>query len=220
MKRRPPPPRPPTPAPPPPSVEGKLAVYAGKRNFAVTPEPPTEALAPSGDGPPRFMIHKHDARRLHYDLRLEIEGALASWAVPNGPSFDPEVKRLAVETEDHPLAYAAFEGRIPDGEYGAGEALVWDRGLYETIPPGRAVEMRGKGHLDILLLGEKLKGRWHLVRTRGAGAAGKSRAGSGRPQWLLMKAKDEYASADYDVGVERPESVLSGRRLGRDPAPG
>jgi bifunctional non-homologous end joining protein LigD len=195
--------------PPPPATPPALIPYAEKRNFAVTSEPPPGPVAPAGDGPPSFMIHKHDARRLHYDLRLEIAGALASWAVPQGPSFDPELKRLAVETEDHPIAYAAFEGNIPDGEYGAGEALVWDRGIYETIPPGRAIAMREKGHLDLLFLGEKMKGRFHLVRTRGQ--AGRQ---SSRPQWLLMKAKDEYARADYDVVTERPESVISGRLIG------
>ena len=206
MVRRPPKP----PAPPPPAA---LTSYADKRDFTVTPEPPPGPIVPAGDGPPAFMIHKHDARRLHYDLRLEIEGALASWAVPQGPCFDPAQKRLAVETEDHPMAYATFEGRIPDGEYGAGEALVWDRGLYETVPPGRASAMRQKGHLDLLFLGEKLKGRWHLVRTRGPA----TRASS-RPQWLLMKAKDEYARDDYDIVTLRPESVISGRQLARPPA--
>ena len=199
-----------------PAAPRALAVYAQRRNFAVTPEPPPGDVAPAGDGPPMFMIHKHDARRLHYDLRLEIEGALASWAVPQGPCFDPEKKRLAVETEDHPIAYAGFEGEIPDGEYGAGQALVWDRGLFETIPPGRATAMREKGHLDLLFLGEKLKGRWHLVRTRGQ--PGRQ---SSRPQWLLMKAQDEYARADYDVVTARPESVISGRLIGetKPPAP-
>jgi bifunctional non-homologous end joining protein LigD len=208
--------KPKPPAPPKPAVPPALAEYAQKRNFAVTREPaPDKALPPAdelADAPPTFMVHKHDARRLHYDLRLEIGGALASWAVPNGPCYDPGEKRLAVQTEDHPLAYADFEGRIPDGEYGAGEALVWDRGIYETVPPGRAAFMRDKGHLDILLLGEKLQGRWHLVRT--GGQRGRS---AGRPQWLLMKARDEYASEDYDVVAERPESVVSGRTETRGP---
>jgi bifunctional non-homologous end joining protein LigD len=190
------------PAHPPPA---SLATYAEKRDFAVTSEPPPSGgPAPTTNGPPTFMIHKHAARRLHYDLRLEIEGALASWAVPQGPCFDPSVKRLAVQTEDHPLAYANFEGRIPDGEYGAGEALVWDRGIYETVPPGTAVFMRDKGHLDILMLGEKMKGRWHLVRTRPV---------AGKAQWLLMKAKDEFSRDDYDIVSLRPESVVSGRVL-------
>jgi bifunctional non-homologous end joining protein LigD len=202
----------------PPTVAPALAEYAQKRNFAVTREPAPDASLPPADeladAPPTFMVHKHDARRLHYDLRLEIEGALASWAVPNGPCYNPGEKRLAVQTEDHPLAYANFEGRIPDGEYGAGEALVWDRGIYETVPPGRATFMREKGHLDLMFLGEKLKGRWHLVRTGGQ----RGRA-AGRPQWLLMKARDEYASEDYDVVADRPESVVSGRVETQGPTP-
>jgi bifunctional non-homologous end joining protein LigD len=196
--------------PPKKPAPGSLGTYADKRDFTITPEPPPGEPVPAGDGPPIYMIHKHDARRLHYDLRLEIEGALASWAVPQGPSFNPGDKRLAVPTEDHPMAYANFEGRIPDGEYGAGDALVWDRGIYETVPPGRATAMREKGHLDLLFLGEKLKGRWHLVRTRGQ---------AGKPQWLLMKAQDEYATEDYDVVNERPESVISGRQITRGPTP-
>jgi bifunctional non-homologous end joining protein LigD len=193
---------------PPKKPRAPLAEYADKRDFAITSEPPPGPLPPRGDGPPMYMIHKHDARRLHYDLRLEIEGTLASWAVPQGPCFDPAQKRLAVETEDHPIAYANFEGRIPDGEYGAGEALVWDRGIFETVPPGRAPAMREKGHLDLLFLGEKLQGRWHLIRTRGPATRQSS-----RPQWLLMKAKDEFARADYDIVSLRPESVISGRLL-------
>jgi bifunctional non-homologous end joining protein LigD len=155
------------------------------------------------------MVHKHDASRLHYDLRLEMDGALASWAIPKGPSFDPLIKRLAVQTEDHPLEYGSFEGRIPDGEYGAGDSIIWDRGTYETVPPGQASLQRKKGHLHIELQGEKLQGRWHLVRTRG-GAGGKE-------QWLCFKAKDGKENPSYDVVAERPESVLSGKRVTRGP---
>jgi bifunctional non-homologous end joining protein LigD len=125
------------------------------------------------------MVHEHHARRLHYDLRLEMEGVLASWAVPRGPSYDPDEKRLAVQTEDHPLAYGGFEGRIPDGEYGAGDSLIWDRGTWDTVPPGRAGEQRRKGHVVADLHGEKLSGRWHLVRTRPAG--GEQRGCRSRP---------------------------------------
>src|SRR6476660_1342998 len=121
-----------------------LDEYRAKRDFGVTPEPaPDEARGSKGAGAqPTFMVHKHDATRLHYDLRLEMDGALASWAIPKGPSFDPADRRLAVETEDHPLDYGSFEGRIPEGEYGAGDTLIWDRGTYETVPPGRASAMR------------------------------------------------------------------------------
>lgn len=187
---------------------GKLDVYRAKRDFAVTPEPPPVEGARSGRRPLTFMVHKHHARRLHYDLRLELGGVLLSWAVPRGPSYDPGEKRLAVETEDHPLAYGAFEGRIPDGEYGAGDSLVWDRGTWDTVPPGEAEAQRRKGHLTIELRGEKLRGQWHLVRTRGSG---------GKPAWLLLKARDEAARPGYDVVAERPESVVSGRRTTRGP---
>ena len=182
--------------------------YRRKLRFEVTPEPAPKSSRRRAKGPPRFMVHKHDARRLHYDLRLEMDGALASWAVPKGPSYDPSERRLAVETEDHPLEYGEFEGRIPEGEYGAGDTLVWDRGTYETEPPGRASEMRQKGHLDVVLHGEKLRGRWHLVRTRRAG---------GKQGWLLFKGKDELAAAARDIVAERPESVVSGRRVTRGP---
>jgi bifunctional non-homologous end joining protein LigD len=187
---------------------GKLDVYHAKRDFKITPEPPPDAARPRKQGPLTFMVHKHHARRLHYDLRLEMEGVLASWSVPKGPSYDPSQKRLAVETEDHPLAYGSFEGRIPDGEYGAGDSLIWDRGTWDTVPPGQAVAQKRKGHIQLELAGEKLRGRWHLVRTRPAG---------GKAQWLFFKAKDEVANAAYDVVAERPESVASGRRVTRGP---
>src|SRR2546426_6554331 len=166
----------------------RLPEYEAKRDFAVTPEPAPGKAAPHPK--PTFVVHKHDATRLHYDVRLEIDGALASWSVPKGPSYDPAVKRLAIQTEDHPLEYGSFEGRIPDGEYGAGDSLIWDRGTYDTIPPGQASAQRKKGHLHVELRGEKLKGRWHLIRTRPAG---------GKPRWLMFKSKDELADPSYDV---------------------
>src|SRR3954465_10941729 len=119
----------------------RLPEYEAKRDFTVTPEPAPGSAAPR-PGAPTFMVHKHDATRLHYDLRLEIEGALASWAIPKGPSYDPAVKRLAVQTEDHPLEYGNFEGRIPDEEYGGGDSIIWDRGVFETFPPGQAAFQR------------------------------------------------------------------------------
>jgi bifunctional non-homologous end joining protein LigD len=153
-------------------------------------------------------VHKHDATRLHYDVRLEMGGVLSSWACPKGPSYDPAQKRLAVQTEDHPLEYGDFEGRIPDGEYGAGDSVIWDRGTYDTVPPGQALAQRDKGHLHLVFNGEKLKGGWHLVRTRPQG---------GKAQWLFFKAKDGTEKPGYDVIAERPESVVSGRKLTRGP---
>jgi len=190
------------------SVKDRLETYRRKRDFAVTPEPPPEAEPRKPVTGALFMVHKHDATRLHYDLRLEIEGALASWAIPKGPSYDPAVKRLAVQTEDHPLEYGNFEGRIPDEEYGGGDSIIWDRGVFETLPPGQAVAQREKGHLSLVLQGQKLQGHWHLVRTRPL---------RGKAQWIFFKAKDGMENPAYDVVAERPESVLSGRKITRGP---
>jgi len=186
----------------------KLSQYRAKRHFDVTPEPAPTVKARKKSKQPIFMVHKHGARRLHYDLRLEIDGVLASWAVPKGPSYNPSDRRLAVETEDHPLAYASFEGRIPEGEYGAGDSIIWDEGTYETDPPGQAALMRRKGRLVLQLNGKKLKGRWNLVR---APLSGK------KPQWLLIKGRDELATPAKNIVAERPESVVSGRRVTRGP---
>nr|WP_242594287.1 DNA ligase D [Corallococcus exiguus] len=175
--------------------------YQTKRDFHLTPEPSPDVVAPRTSAPV-FVIHKHDATRLHYDLRLEIGGVLVSWAIPKGPSHDPSVKRLAVQTEDHPRSYADFEGHIPDDQYGGGDSLLWESGTFEVVPPGDAEAQLKRGHLEVLLHGAKLKGRWHLIRTRPRG---------GKAQWLFFKAKDAYAKADYDVTVERPESVKSGQ---------
>jgi bifunctional non-homologous end joining protein LigD len=204
-----------------------LGTYRRKRDFKATPEPPpSKAKKKRPPAEPSFVVHKHHARRLHYDLRLEMDGALASWAVPKGPSFDPKERRLAVQTEDHPIEYGGFEGRIPDGQYGAGDSLIWDRGTYETDPPGQASQMRKKGHIVFELKGEKLKGRWHLVRTRGGpddiagGAGGPRRVTQEKQQWLFFKsAKDKYARPEYDVVTKRPESVVSGQRVTRGPTP-
>src|SRR5258708_2145901 len=151
-----------------------LGRYEEKRDFEKTEEPAPKADAPKTT-PLRahFVVQRHDARRLHYDFRLEIAGALASWAVPKGPSYDPTLRRLAVQAEDHPMEYAGFEGSIPQGEYGGGDVIVWDRGTYETVPPGKADEMRDEGHLHLRLFGEKLKGEWHLIRTEGREGAPK-----------------------------------------------
>jgi bifunctional non-homologous end joining protein LigD len=154
------------------------------------------------------VVHKHDATRLHYDLRLEIDGVLVSWAIPKGPSYDPADKRLAVQTEDHPLAYATFEGRIPEGSYGAGDSILWDSGTFDTVPPGQASEQLARGRLHVALHGQKLEGEWHLIRTRPSGK---------KAQWLCFKAKDGTERAGYDVAEERPESVKSGQSVTRGP---
>jgi bifunctional non-homologous end joining protein LigD len=207
------------------SSPDRLATYRAKRDFEVTPEPGSsqaetrqgKKTASKGHAL-QFVVQKHDARRLHYDVRLEIDGAMASWAVPKGPSFDPAVKRLAVQTEDHPMAYNAFEGRIPDGEYGAGDVLIWDRGTYDTVPPGQQQAMMAKGHLHVRIAGEKLVGDWHFVRTnRGGGRMDDGAGQPGKAQWLFFKAKDADANPAFDVVTARPESVVSGREATRGP---
>ena len=201
----------------------RLETYRAKRRFDVTPEPgSSQDDAPAEKKTARaaalaYVVQKHDARRLHYDVRLEVDGAMVSWAVPKGPSFDPAVRRLAVQTEDHPMAYNDFEGRIPDGEYGAGDVLIWDRGTYETVPPGQQRAMLDKGHMHVRLFGEKLVGEWHIIRTNGRGRGDDGTGQPGKAQWLLFKAKDDRANKAYDVVVERPESVVSGRAATRGP---
>ncbi len=182
-----------------------LQTYRAKRNFSVTPEPNPESEAPR-EGGDLFVVQKHDARRLHYDFRLELDGALKSWAVTRGPSLNPGEKRLAVAVEDHPLEYGSFEGTIPKGEYGGGAVLLWDRGSWKPIGDPHAG--LAKGHLDFELKGEKLNGRWHLVRMH-------PRPRDKHENWLLIKGDDEYARSDdaADVLEERPESVSTGRAI-------
>jgi bifunctional non-homologous end joining protein LigD len=200
----------------------RLSTYRSKRHFDVTPEPAPEKSSHPSAAPEKktsslaFVVQKHDARRLHYDVRLEIDGAMASWAVPKGPSYDPKVRRLAVQTEDHPMSYNDFEGRIPDREYGAGDVLIWDRGTYETVPPAQQRAMMEKGHLHVRFAGEKLVGDWHLIRT-GRSGGDDGAGGSGKAQWLMFKAKDAEANPAFDVVAERPESVVSGRQATRGP---
>jgi bifunctional non-homologous end joining protein LigD len=185
----------------------RLPEYEAKRDFSVTKEP-APGDAPGGQKP-TFVVHKHDATALHYDVRLEMDQALASWAVPKGPSYDPAVKRLAIQTEDHPLEYGSFEGRIADGEYGGGDSLIWDNGTCDSVPPGELSQQRKKGHVVVAFAGKKLQGQWHLVRT--------PRGKPGKPQWLMFKAKDGTERTGYDVVAERPESVVSGRKITRGP---
>jgi bifunctional non-homologous end joining protein LigD len=155
-----------------------LEAYRKKRKFGVTPEP-RGRKGPAGGY--RYVIQKHAARRLHYDLRLELDGVMESWAVTRGPSLDPDEKRLAVQVEDHPVEYNAFEGTIPEGEYGGGTVMIWDRGTWS--PEGDPHKALAKGHLVFDLDGEKLHGRWHLVRMR-------ARQGDRHDNWLLIKGKD------------------------------
>src|SRR5262245_23511876 len=180
-----------------------LQVYRKKRRFDVTSEPRGRRARASGH---HFVIQKHAARRLHYDLRLELDGVMKSWAVTRGPSLVPGEKRLAVQVEDHPVEYNTFEGTIPEGEYGGGTVLIWDRGTW--IPEGDPHEGLKKGRLNLTLQGKKLSGRWHLVRMRG-------RPNEKKTNWLLIKAHDETARTpkDQDILEEMPRSVVSGRSI-------
>jgi len=192
----------------------KLSTYRKKRDFEKTPEPSGKtAVAPSKQR--RFVIQKHDATRLHYDFRLEFDGVFKSWAVTKGPSLNPQDKRLAVEVEDHPLDYGDFEGTIPEGQYGGGTVMLWDRGTWESDDPEAGFK---KGDLKFTLHGDKLHGSWVLVRMR-------NRGGEKRTNWLLIKHRDDYASEDEDILAE-DKSVASGRAMdqiaggkGRAPKP-
>jgi len=179
-----------------------LEEYWAKRDFKKTREPAGKKPRPKSTAPGGvFVIHKHAATRLHYDLRLEHDGVLWSWAVTRGPSLDPGEKRLAVHVEDHPYDYAGFEGEIPKGEYGAGAVIVWDEGAW--IPKYDPAKMMKKGHIDFELKGSKLNGEWHLVRL-------KPRRGEKKDNWLLIKANDEAARPGEDILEDAPESVKSG----------
>ncbi|HEU5442252.1 MAG TPA: DNA ligase D, partial [Steroidobacteraceae bacterium] len=196
----------------------KLATYRAKRDFNLTVEPSgSGAVAPSAQL--RFVVQKHAARRLHYDLRLELDGVFKSWAVTRGPSLDPADKRLAVEVEDHPLEYGDFEGTIPQGQYGGGTVQIWDRGYWEPQGKGPPEQALARGELKLVMAGEKLRGGWVLVRLRD------SRAGK-RPSWLLIKHRDEFARAGDGALLQEDRSVASARTLeeiaagrGRGPKP-
>ena len=185
-----------------------LGEYERKRDFRRTAEPKPSARR-RRRGKPIFVIQKHDASHLHYDVRLEIDGVLKSWAVPKGPSTDPREKRLAVPTEDHPIEYAGFEGTIPKDAYGGGTVMVWDIGAYRNLKQdreGREVPMAeafAQGHLTVWLEGRKLQGGYSLVRT-GSGA---------KARWLMVKMKDEKADARRNPVSSRPDSAISGRSL-------
>jgi bifunctional non-homologous end joining protein LigD len=201
-----------------------LSTYIAKRDFTKTAEPSGElhgAAKLRASKQRRFVIQKHDATRLHYDLRLELDGVFKSWAVTRGPSTDPADKRLAVEVEDHPLDYGDFEGTIPEGEYGGGNVLLWDRGYW--LPEGDLSPEQGleKGDLKFILKGKRLQGSWVLVRMK------HDRMGGKRTNWLLIKHRDAFASDGHgDAVLEQDHSIASGRSMaqiaegkGRAPRP-
>jgi len=171
-------------------AEKKLSIdeYRAKRDFRKTPEPapgaPEKAAGETLGG--RFVVHRHEARNLHYDLRLEMEGVLKSWAVPKGLSFVPEDKHLAVRTEDHPIEYLDFDGVIPKGQYGAGTMTIWDRGTYR-LTNGDGLAGLAEGKLEVVLAGGRLRGQWDMVKTS-----------QGENDWLLFKVRDRYARAADD----------------------
>jgi len=182
-----------------------LTTYREKRDFSETHEPPGKKK--KGGNKPIFVIQKHDASRLHYDFRLEIDGVLVSWAVPKGPSTDPREKRLAVRTEDHPLDYADFEGTIPADEYGGGTVLVWDRGTYRNLKEEESdrekismAEALEAGHMAVWLEGGKLQGGYALTQVNYRG----------KDDWLLVKMKDGHADARRNPVSTQPESALTG----------
>jgi bifunctional non-homologous end joining protein LigD len=179
-------------------AEDPLRRYRDKRHFDVTPEP--EGAAEEGGRGDAFVVQKHAARRLHYDFRLEVDGVLASWAVPKGPSYDPKVKRLAVHVEDHPLDYRDFEGVIPGGQYGTGSVIVWDEGTYRNLSAKGMRDAIEAGHVSVWMDGTKLRGGWALTRTGGE-------------NWIMVKRRDETVDPSLDIETAAPASVKTGRSL-------
>ncbi len=203
-----------------PTVSGRpLDEYRAKRDFTRTAEPAGDGTAADQPSPParqeadeeavfgRFVVQRHRARRLHYDLRLEMGGVLVSWAVPRGPTLDPAARHLAVHVEDHPLDYADFEGVIPSGEYGGGDVIVWDRGRWAPTRDEDPLSAVESGELHFDLFGEKLAGRFVLVRTEGRN---RRRTGGRQEEWLLLHKRDEHAVDGWDPEAH-PRSVKSGR---------
>jgi bifunctional non-homologous end joining protein LigD len=194
-----------------------LNKYRDKRDFAKTPEPPPIPKRESKGHQPIFVVQEHHASRLHYDFRLEADGVLKSWAVPKGPSTDPAQKRLAVQVEDHPLAYATFTGTIPEGQYGAGAVSIWDQGTYDNLlavkpVPQTVTEGIDAGHLEFALHGKKLRGQFALIRMQGKGR--------GKEHWLLMKMQDAFAYPGERVAgnMQETEGTHSGTSHARPPA--
>ncbi|MEA2765440.1 MAG: bifunctional non-ous end joining protein LigD, partial [Gemmatimonadaceae bacterium] len=197
------------------SARAQLTEYQRKRDFSRTGEPSGDAApVPSRTGRLRFVIQKHAASHLHFDLRLELDGVMKSWAVPKGPSMDPSVKRLAMQVEDHPIDYNSFEGTIPKGEYGGGTVMLWDRGTYSSdsasSPDEEEDALRDglkRGDLKITFYGERLRGSFALIRMKFA-----RDGSSSKPQWLLIKHRDEFATQE-DVVADNVTSVESGRTM-------
>ena len=176
-----------------------LEEYAAKRRFEKSPEPPPGGK--SGALGKSFCVQRHDATRLHYDFRLEIDGVLKSWAVPKGPTLDPAARHFAAHVEDHPIEYGSFEGNIPAGNYGAGSVMLWDRGVFDLLGDATGQEQMARGDLKFRLHGEKLNGDFALVRMKGRGKGN---------EWLIIKKRDEFATPGWDV-ESQANSVLSGR---------
>jgi bifunctional non-homologous end joining protein LigD len=182
-----------------------LQEYARKRDFEKTPEPAPGKTVSSGTHGGRFFIQRHNATRLHYDFRLEIDGTLKSWAIPKGPSLDPAMKHLAAMVEDHPLDYGDFEGNIPKGNYGAGSVMLWDRGTFELIGEEDGLAQIARGDLKFRLHGEKLHGTWAIVHMKG-----RARGAKDDNAWLIIKKKDEASDPSWDIEAHA-FSVKTGR---------
>src|SRR3982751_4887466 len=178
-----------------------LKEYVRKRNFEDTPEPAPKEIDPKNKSTGRFFVQRHDATRLHYDFRLEIDGTLKSWAVPKGPTLDPSRRNLAMMVEDHPIDYGDFEGNIPKGEYGGGSVMLWDRGTYELLGDMPALDQIKRGDLKFRLHGGKINGDYAIVLMKGRGKGN---------EWLLIKKRDQYADVNWDVEAHA-RSVKTGR---------
>jgi bifunctional non-homologous end joining protein LigD len=193
-----------------PTAREQLTEYRRKRDFKKTAEPEGGASKRAAKSKQLgFVIQKHAATRLHFDLRLELDGVMKSWAVPKGPSADPAIKRLAMQVEDHPIEYNTFEGTIPKGEYGGGTVMLWDQGWYEPEKGGGEDGVREgykKGDLKVVFHGKRMKGSWVLVRTRGWGGGS-----AGNPSWLVIKHRDKYVEPG-DALVERHTTSVVTRR--------
>lgn len=188
-----------------PKKKDALSTYRSKRDFSVTPEPSGDEIPKKilkkKTAQPLFVVQKHRATRLHYDVRLQIGHVMPSWAVPKGPSTNPRVKRLAIRTEDHPLGYAYFEGIIPEGMYGAGEVMVWDIGTYKNIRKKTMQQSLEEGKIDVIFDGKKLKGAYAFIRT------------SPKKNWIFFKMNDEHADPLKSITVTENKSVLTGRTM-------